>query len=80
MTQEIITASPETPAETQLLDRNQIKRVLVTREGKLIGIVSRADLVRMVARSASPEAEATAEEDRRRQELRGQFPRRDPLN
>jgi hypothetical protein len=58
----------------------EIKRVLVTRDGKLIGIVSRADLVRMVARSASPEPEAIAEEERRRQELRGQFPRRDPLN
>jgi CBS domain-containing protein len=82
MTQDIITVSPETPAETiaQLLDRNRIKRVLVTRDGKLIGIVSRADLVRMVARSASPEPEAIAEEERRRQELRGQFPRRDPLN
>ncbi len=78
MTRDIITASPETPSETiaRLIERHRIKRVLVVRDGKLIGIVSRADLVRMIAASAPPQAEAIAEEERQREELRGRFPRR----
>ena len=79
MTRDLITASPETPAETiaRLIERHRIRRVLVVRDGKLIGIVSRADLVRMIAASAPPEAEASAEEERQREELRGRFPRQD---
>jgi CBS domain-containing protein len=77
MTRKVITVTPETPAETvaQLIERHRIKRVLVTRDGKLAGIVSRADLVRMLAHSAPPKAEAIAEEERKREELRGRFPR-----
>jgi CBS-domain-containing membrane protein len=78
MTRDVITVTPEIPAETiaRLIERHRIKRVPVVRDGKLIGIVSRADLVRMIAASAPPKAELTAEEERRREELRGRFPRR----
>jgi CBS domain-containing protein len=78
MTRDIITTTPETPAETiaRLLDLHRIKRVLVVRDGKLVGIVSRADLVRMIAASAPPKAEAIADEKRQHEELRGRFPRR----
>jgi CBS domain-containing protein len=78
MTRDIITVRAETPAETiaRLIERHRIKRVLVVRDGKLIGIVSRADLVRMIAASVPPEGEAITEEERQREELRGRFPRR----
>jgi CBS-domain-containing membrane protein len=77
MTRDIITATPETPAETiaQLIERHRIKRVLVVSDGKLVGIVSRADLVRMIAASSEPKAEAITEEEPEREELRGRFPR-----
>ena len=78
MTRDIITTTPETPAETiaRLIERHRIKRVLVVRDGKFVGIVSRADLVRMIAASAEPKAEAIIEEERQRKELHGRFPRR----
>ena len=78
MTRDIITTTPETPAETiaGLIARHRIKRVLVVRDGKFVGIVSRADLVRMIAASAEPKAEAITEEERQREELHGRFPRR----
>ena len=78
MTRDIVKASPETPAETiaRLLDLHRIKRVLVVRDGELVGIVSLADLIRMIAASAPPKAEAIADEERQREELRGRFPRR----
>jgi CBS domain-containing protein len=77
-TRDIITATPETPAEAivRLIERHRIKRVLVVRDGKLVGIVSRADLVRMIAASAEPKAEAITEEERQCEELHGRFPRR----
>jgi CBS domain-containing protein len=73
MTRDIITATPETPTETiaRLIERHRIKRMLVVRDGKLVGTVSRADLVRMIAASAEPKAEAITEEERQREELHG---------
>jgi len=53
MTTQVITA-PETAAVTQLAEqmvRHRIKRVPIVRDGKLIGIVSRADVIRAIARS-----------------------------
>ena len=78
MPRDVITVTPDIPAETiaRLIERHRIKCVPVVRDGKLIGIVTRADLVRMIAASAPPKAELTAEEERRREELRGRFPRR----
>jgi CBS domain-containing protein len=50
---DVITASPDTsaPMIADLLTRHHIKRVPILRDGKLVGIVSRADLVRAMARS-----------------------------
>ncbi len=58
MTREIVSvdgaASLEAVAET--LEKHRIKRVPVVRDGKLMGIVSRADLLRgLVARQSAPE-------------------------
>jgi CBS domain-containing protein len=53
MTREVVTASEETPMEdiARLMERHRIKRVPVVRENKVVGIVSRANLVRAIARS-----------------------------
>jgi CBS domain-containing protein len=51
MTSNVITAAPETPlAEIAgMLERNRIKRVPIVDDGKLVGIVSRGNLVQMLA-------------------------------
>ena len=48
------TVSEETPLEeiAVLLNEKGIKRVPVVREGRLVGIVSRADLIRALAQQA----------------------------
>jgi CBS domain-containing protein len=49
MTHEVITVSPETAlAEvTEMMESQQLKRLPVLEKGKLVGIVSRADLLRV---------------------------------
>ena len=61
MTRNVITAAPETPLDeiASLFERNRIKRVPVVENDKLVGIVSRADLLEVLAerpkkRVASP--------------------------
>jgi len=56
----VITASAETtvPELADLLVRHHIKRLPILRDGKLIGIVSRADLVRALARTPGAIIEA----------------------
>jgi len=51
MTHDVITASPETPVSeiAALLEKNSIKRVPIVNDGKLIGIVSRANLIQGLA-------------------------------
>ena len=51
MSTEIVSASEETPIEeiADLLMTHRIKRVPILRRGKIVGIVSRADIVRAIA-------------------------------
>jgi CBS domain-containing protein len=51
MTKNVITASPETPLDEIAirLERNSIKRVPIVKDGRLVGIVSRANIVQVVA-------------------------------
>jgi CBS domain-containing protein len=51
MTRKVITASPETPLHeiAKLLEKHSIKRVPIVRDGQLVGIVSRANLIQAVA-------------------------------
>jgi CBS domain-containing protein len=51
MTPNVITATPETPLDeiAILLEKNSIKRVPIVKDGQLVGIVSRANLVQAVA-------------------------------
>jgi CBS domain-containing protein len=56
----VITAPADAtvPELADLLARHRIKRLPILRDGKLIGIVSRADVVRAIARKADEIAEA----------------------
>ncbi|PDT78424.1 CBS domain-containing protein [Bradyrhizobium sp. C9] len=52
MTREVVTAAPETPLHkiAMLLEKHQIKRIpIVARDGQLVGIVARANLLQAVA-------------------------------
>jgi CBS domain-containing protein len=51
MTRTVITAKPETPLRdiATLLEKHGIKRVPIVHDGKLIGVVSRANLVQAMA-------------------------------
>jgi CBS domain-containing protein len=61
MTREVIVATPDTPLRriAALLEKNGIKRVPIVTNGKLVGIVSRANLVQALA-SARKEIKAAA--------------------
>ncbi len=61
MTRNPVTVEEDTPLEeiAEILETRHIKRVPVVRDGKLVGIVSRADLLRaLVARRSAPVPEA----------------------
>lgn len=64
MTREVISVSEDTPISeiASLLEKRHIKRVPVLREGRLAGIVSRADLLRGL--SISDRGELTTPDDR----------------
>jgi CBS-domain-containing membrane protein len=51
MTHRVVTVAEHTPVDqiAQILTSNRFKRVPVLRGGRLVGIVSRADIVRMMA-------------------------------
>lgn len=53
MTSPVVTATEDTPLPViaDLLLRHRVKRVPVLRDGRVVGIVSRADLVRALARA-----------------------------
>jgi CBS domain-containing protein len=61
MTRDVITASPETPVAeiAALLEKNCIKRVPITKDRKIVGIVSRANLLQGLAslKSKAPKAQ-----------------------
>ena len=60
MTREVVSVTPDTPLPeiARLLEARRIKRVPVLRDGELVGIVSRADLLRGFALHPSPDASA----------------------
>ncbi|MBY0383359.1 MAG: CBS domain-containing protein [Xanthobacteraceae bacterium] len=75
MTSDVITAAPETPLHeiAALLEEHQIKRVpIVSKAGDLVGIVSRANLIQVVA-SARPKLEMTLPDSEIRQKLLGEL-------
>jgi len=64
MTRDVVTATPDTPLSTiaRLLERNAIKRLPIVQDGKVVGIVSRANLVQALA-SAGKKTEAAPADD-----------------
>jgi CBS domain-containing protein len=64
MTRRIVSVTEETPVAeiAELLDLHRIKRVPVLRDGKLAGIVSRADLVRALM-AGKPTTKAAASDN-----------------
>jgi CBS domain-containing protein len=65
MTRDVLTVGVDTPLEdvARLLERRRIKRVPVVRDGRVIGIVSRADLVRGLAvRPTEPQPAGVADD------------------
>jgi CBS domain-containing protein len=60
MVSPVVTASPDNsvPELADLLMRHHIKRLPILHDGKLVGIVSRADLIRALARTPDAIAEA----------------------
>ena len=59
MTRNVVTAKPETPVAdiASLLEKNRIKRVPIVQDGKIVGIVSRSNLLQALA-SAPQDASA----------------------
>jgi CBS domain-containing protein len=64
MTADVVTAAEDTPlAEVaRLMQRHHVKRLPVVRDGRLVGIVSRADLIRRVGEVLSDPA-GSADDD-----------------
>jgi CBS domain-containing protein len=88
MTRNVVTVTEETSlAEiARLLEEHRIKRVPVVREGKVVGIVSRANLIQgLAARPAPPPPERWVDDRSIREEIlraldRGGWTTRGPLN
>ena len=61
MTTELVAAAPEAPlAEVvDLMERHGVKRIPIVEDGRLVGLITRADLVRALA-TAPPPADTTA--------------------
>ena len=66
MTRDVVTVTEETDlAEVAtLLETNRIKRVPVMRDGKIVGIVSRANLVRALGATVGIPTSGAADDDR----------------
>lgn len=74
MTRNVVTVTEETPvaAVAELLERKGIKRVPVVRDSRLVGIVSRADLLRgLAARGLKPIVPEAREDGAIREQLLG---------
>jgi CBS-domain-containing membrane protein len=65
MTRDLVTVDEDTPLNelVRLMEKNGIKRLPVLRDSKLVGIVSRANLLRAVASMAREIPDPTADDD-----------------
>ena len=65
MTRGVITATPDTPLRdiAALLEKRHIKRVPIVANGRLVGIVSRANLVQALASRGSQSGQQTTADD-----------------
>lgn len=74
-----LTVSEETPVAdiVALMERNHIKRVPVVRDGKLVGIVSRSNLLQAVASLARDVPDPTADDDHIRRRVMEEIEKHD---
>ena len=72
MTRRVVTATPNTPLGdiATLLEKNSIKRVPIMNDGKIVGIVSRANLVQALASMAKKTKKKTSVANPRDSEIR----------
>lgn len=65
MTRDVVTVKEDTPLHeiVGLLERHHIKRAPVTRDGRLVGIVSRANLLHGLAAKAAESAGPSSSDD-----------------
>ena len=65
MSRNVVTASPDTPLGdiAALLERNRIKRVPIVEGGKIVGIVSRANILQALASASKKLPSLTSESD-----------------
>jgi len=77
MTRDVVGVAEDAPlAEVvRLMERHRIKRVPVVRDGALVGIVSRADLLRALRRLLVAEAETAADDETIRQHVLAELAR-----
>jgi CBS-domain-containing membrane protein len=75
MTRTVVTATEDTPVEevVDLMERHRIKRVPVVRDRKIIGIVSRANFLRAVARLADDAPALSASDEEIRKKIMTEF-------
>ncbi len=66
MSRTLVTVTEDAPAEevARLMEQHRIRRVPVLRDGKLVGVVSRADLLRAVLTAPQPPAAGTVSDTR----------------
>jgi CBS domain-containing protein len=64
MTRRVITASPDEPVSeiAARLERNRIKRVPIVRDGRVVGMVCRSDLMKLLARGEPQPASPAGDE------------------
>jgi CBS domain-containing protein len=65
MTRDVVTALPDTPLSTiaSLLEKNAIKRVPIVKDRKVVGIVSRANLLQALACAGPKPGQAVPDDD-----------------
>ena len=71
MTDDPVTVTEDTPlpAIVELMEKNHVKRLPVIRDGKLVGIVTRTNLLRTVASLARDVPDPTADDDHIRKRI-----------
>jgi CBS domain-containing protein len=71
MTPEVVTVSKDTPLKdvVNILEQRRIKRVPVTRDDKLVGIISRANLVQALASLVQEVAPTRSDDETAREEI-----------
>jgi len=79
MTHDTVTVTEDTPLETivALMEKNKLKRLPVIRDGRVVGMISRANLLQAVASLARQIPDPTADDDHIRNRIIDALTRKD---